>query len=163
MPVTASSYEAQVSAAIITMTAACASWTFGIGQLAEDWGDQDGRNAGGGVIDQTKTWGITRSQGMDETTVAAWTVVRSGTVDLVIAFKPQATDMPAEAVRRAKNLAGELVDQMRAQLGNPGCLLYATFIVGETVVTDPGSAGNDDGDRPRELETTITIRWSEIP
>jgi hypothetical protein len=163
MPVTATSYEAQVSAAIVTMLAACASWTGGRSQIAEDWGDQDGRGVDGGTIDQTKTWAITRTQGVQETTVAAWTVVRSGPAEVVICSRPAATDKPAEAVRRSKNLAGELVDQMRAQLGLPGCLLHATFDVGESAVTDPGSAGNDDGDRPRELETTITIRWSEIP
>lgn len=163
MPLAATSYEALISAVVIGMLADCASWTFGRGQIAEDWGGQDGRSVDGSAIDQTKTWAITRSQGVNETSVAAWTVVRDGLVELVIAFKPQATDMPAEAVRRAKNLVGALVDEMRAQLGLPGCLLYATFTIGETVVTDPGSAGNDDGDRPRELETTITIRWSEIP
>jgi len=163
MPVTATSYEAQVSAAVTTMLAACAAWTGGRAQIAEDWGDQDGRSVDGGIIDQTKTWLITRTPGVDETSVAAWTVVHSGLVEVIISFRPERTDQPAEAVRRAKNLAGALADQMRAQLGNAGCLLYATFQVGETTVTDPGAAGNDDGDRPREIETNLTIRWSEVP
>ena len=163
MTVTADSYDAKLSAAIVTMVGACAAWTWTANQIAEDWGGQDKLNAAGTALNLAQTWALVRLGPTEEETVAAWTTVRRGTAEVILAVRSDAADKPAEAIRRARNLAGLLADQLRAQLGGAGKLLYATFHVSEVFVTQPGASGNSDSTLPRELEVTLTIRWSEIP
>lgn len=163
MTVTADSYDAKVSAAYVTMLAACASWTGTATQIGEDWGGQDKLNAAGTALNLALTWALVRLGPTEDQTVAAWTTIRRGTADIIIAVRSDAADKPADAVRRARNLGGKLCDEMRAQLGGAGKLLYATFSLGEVFITPPGASGNSDSTLPRELEVTITSRWSEIP
>ena len=110
-----------------------------------------------------KAWLIVRTRGVSETPIAYQTVARSGTAVLVLHSRADATDLEPDVLRRGKVLAGAIVRELRAQLGTAGALLYATFELGETSLLEIGSAGDADPTQPREIETEITITWSELP
>lgn len=163
MTVSPTAYESHVSAAVVSMLDACASWPHGRGQIAEDWGDAEALSVDGLEMDLNSTWAVVRSKGLIPQLIALQTYAYTGEVEVVLHSRADRADRPAEAVRRARNLAGDLAAELSAQLGTPGALVAAEIAVGETVVVDQADAANTDPDQPRELESTLTVRWRDLP
>lgn len=172
MSYAATELEALYSAAIVAMACACPAWQAAVGgtvdtaraQVSEDWGGADSLNVDGTPIDQAKSWLIVRTEGVQQTPIAHQTVVHNGTAKIILRVRAVEDDLPAATVRRAKDLANALCRELRAQLGESGKLLYATFEPEATGLLEIGSAGTTtDASQLRELETTINIRWSELP
>lgn len=167
MSVPATGLEALYSAAAVDMLAACTAWWVPTGAadatearafIVEDWaGNTEGalRAVDGQELDTKHAWAAVRSQGMRPRTVAAWTVVHEGDILFALHLPPTDGDDPASALRRLRNLSSAIVEEMRAQIGTAGKPLWAEFEFGPSTVTAVTSQGGN------EVETTITMRWSE--
>lgn len=105
----------------------------------------------------TAAWSIVKLGQVRSEQVAADTIVRSGDATIYISLPFVAGDTTAETIRRARNLAGTVADQMRAQLGGTGKLAFATFDPQTPILA--AEVGAADGN----TETAIDVAWRETP
>lgn len=157
MTVTSTSYDAKVSAAVCDMLDACATW--GTGSIVEDWGGLEApfKDRAGASVDTSATWAIVKLGPIESEQVAADTIIRRGTATIYISQPIVAGDTSAETLRRARNLLGSLCDELRAQLGASGKLMYADFNSQTPLLT------SETGAAASNVEMAIEIAWRETP
>lgn len=156
MTVTADYFDSKLSKAICDMLAACASWS---GSIVEDWGGLEApfKDRAGADVVTTARWAIVRVGSIESQQIAADTIARSGSATILISEPLTAGDSPAESMRRARNLTGTLCDELRAQLGGAGALMWADFS------PQPPTLGAEMGAGENNTETAIEVAWREIP
>lgn len=172
MPVAPISYEAQVSAALVAMIAASASWQAACGVatatlaraciIEDDAGlRRASLNVDGTALDTARIWAAVRV-GTAKTTLRAWqTYGRSGEAQILIVAPKIPGDTPADAERRARNLAGAIRDDINAQWGQ---------VVGGTPTPAAGDCdvaapvlADDTGPLAGSILIHLDISWRDIP
>ena len=174
MTVPATSYEAQVSAALIAMLAASATFQAACGvstvaaarqRLVEDDAGRK-RSPGpthvdGGPLDLTRLWAAVRV-GMSKTTLRAWqTYGRSGDAQILIVQPRVPAETATDADRRARNLAGVIRDEFNALWGQV-VSGTPTPAAGDVEVAAPVIADETDI-LAGSILIHLDISWRDIP
>ncbi len=166
MTVLPTSYEANVSAALVQAladaatfqaTASAANATMAKAAIVEDDAGDSLKAVDGSNLDITRFWGLVRMGPTNRVDRAARTWGYEGTATIALIFWPDATDTPSEAIRRARNVGGAIASELQAQIGGAARLCYATFEIGEIAVCD--EVGPEQG----ALIIPIAVTWRDLP
>lgn len=166
MPVTADSYDARVSAAVVTMLAASATFQALVAAanaaaarpfIIEDDSGRELKGVDGAAIDLTKAFAVVRLGPVQSELRAANTWGRSGDGEILL-FVPVVTgDTPAEQFRRARNAQGLIRADIEAQFGTAGALTAGTFVSERIELGDETTANR------LRLIAPLTLSWRDCP
>lgn len=166
MPVTSTSYEAQVSAALVAMLAGSATFRALVGAadstaarafIVEDFGGEELRAVDGSTINTAGSWATVRLLKTRRVERALYTFGHEGDALVAIHCAAVANDTPAEAMRRARNAQGTIAADMTALLGTVGALLFALFDPDEVILTSATGAEAGVHFCP------IAASWRDVP
>lgn len=166
MAVTATSYEAQVSAALIAMLATSAAFTAAGGasaNIAEDDGGlaHDPKNHAGGALDLSDVWAVVRVMKCTTRLRAFDSYGHEGDAQILIVVPRGTSESHTDWMRRTRNISGGVRDDMNAMWGTViGSV--PTPAAGDVTATDPIAA-----DATSALAGScfihLEIAWRDIP
>lgn len=122
MPVTPTSYEAQVSAGLVAMLAASATFTGAGGGRAAIVEDDGGnyrapKNCDGGTLNTAALWAAVRIEKCG-TTLRAWnTYAHAGEAQILVVVPRATNESSGDLIARGRNLGGGIRDDMNALWG----------------------------------------------
>lgn len=167
MTVTADSYEAKVSEAIVQMLADCAKFQTIVGAsdataaksfIIEDDAGETSLAVDGSQIDVSCAFGVVRLGETRRVDRAHLTWGREGDATIILAFKPETNDEPNVAFRRARNSAGTICAELQALVSAAATRLpYATFNLTDVVMAD------EVGALANSFVASIAVTWRDIP
>lgn len=122
MPVTPTSYESQVSAGLVAMLAAGATFTAAGGSRSKIIEDDGGnfrapKNCDGGALDPALMWAAVRIEKCGTTTRAWNTYAHQGEAQILVVVPKTANEPAGDLIARARNLGGGIRDDMNALWG----------------------------------------------
>jgi hypothetical protein len=166
LPITATSYESQVSAALVSMLATAASFTAGGGSralIAEDDGGhiRDPKNADGNSLVMSGIWAVVRVNKCRSFLRALNTYGHDGDAQILIVIPRNVSESVTDGMRRARNIGGGIRDDMNAMWGTV-ISSVPTPASGEINVTECVLA-DDTGPLAGKFFIHLEIAWSDIP
>ena len=167
MAVSASSYEAKVSEAVVAMIAASAAFqtetgaanaTEALAFIVEDSGGRDAKAVDGTAIDQAVACALISMGPMQSELRAVNTYGRSGDVAVLLSVPVDPTEDPDDQFRAARNLQGTVRAEIEALFGTSSSYLTAGTIESQQVeVTQP------DTKNRQHLVCPLLISWRDVP
>ena len=166
MTVTATSYEAQVSAALVAMLAASSTFTTAGGSrslIAEDDGGlaRAPKNCDGGTLVITGLWAVVRVTECVTALRALGTYGHEGKAQVLIVLPRNASESHTDWIRRARNMGGGVRDDMNAMWGTVVATVptpaSAEITTSEPMVADDTSA------LAGSCFVHLEISWKDIP
>ncbi len=168
MSVSSDSYEAKVSAALVQMLADCATfWALvdvapssasALSYIVEDDGGEQHLAVDGNAINIAGSWGVVRLGDTRRVDRAFQTWGYEGDFSVFLLIRAEDNDTPSEAMRRARNIAGQIAAEMQALVGASASRLpYATFDLGDVALTEETGALHDG------YMAHIAGTWRDIP
>ena len=172
MPVTPTSYEAQVSTALVNMLAATAAFQLATGAadataarafiVEDDAGlAREGKCVDGSALDLTKCWAAVRVTECRTVDRAADTYGHEGDAQILLVVPPLANETKTEYLRRGRNLGGGVRDQLTAQFGQT--VNGAPTPLGATITTPPPVISDETGPLQGQLLIPLDISYRDIP
>lgn len=166
MTVSATSYESQVSAALVSMLAACAAFTGAGGSRANIAEDDGGlarapKNADGGTLVLSSVWAVVRVMKCVSRLRAFDSYSHEGDAQILVVIPRNINEVHTDWMRRARNIAGGCRDQMNALWGTT-ISAVPTPAAGEITVTDPIVA-DDTSALSGSCFIHLEIAWRDIP